>query len=79
MKLRHKMDEVLIHRSDSDRQGWIVLGPEINAGDHGFLAFLEAVLWKDTERVSDWLHTQKSVLLKVWCISHDISDRTLVA
>ena len=56
-----------------------MLGPEINAGDHGFLAFLEAVLWKDTERVSDWLHTQKSVLLKVWCISHDISDRTLVA
>ena len=53
MKLRHKMDEVLIHRSASDRQGWIVLGPEINSGDHGFFAFLEAILWTDTERDGD--------------------------
>ena len=77
MNLRHNMDEVLIHLSDSDRQGWIVLGPEINAEDHGFLAFLEAVLSKDTEIVGDWIRTQKSVLLNVWCISHNISDRTL--
>ncbi len=79
MKLCHKMDEVLIHRTDSDLQGLIVLGPEINTGDHGFLAFLEAVLWKDTERVGDWLRTQKSVLPKVWFILHDISGRTLFA
>ena len=74
MKLCHKMDEVLTHRSDSDRHDWIVLVPEINAGGHGFSALLEAVLWKDTERVGDWLRTQKSVLLNVWCI-----DRTLFA
>ena len=30
-----------------------MLDPEINAGDHGFLAFLEAVLWTVTERVGD--------------------------
>ncbi len=74
MNLRHKMDEVLIHRSDSDRQGWIVLVPEINAGGHGFSALLEAVLWTDTETVGDWLRTQKSVPLTVWCISHQGSD-----
>ena len=55
-----------------------MLGPEINVWDHEILRLSEAVLWTDTERFSDWLRTHKSVLLKGWSISHDISDRNRV-
>ena len=53
-------------------------GPEINVGDHENLKLSEAVLWTATERFGDWLRTHKSVLLKGWSISHDISDRNRV-
>ena len=53
LNLRQKMDEVLIHQLYLGRQGWIVLGPEINAGVHGFSALFEAVLWTDPERFHD--------------------------
>ena len=53
LNLHQKMDEVLIHRLYSGRQGWIVLCPEINDGVHGFSALFEAVLWTDPERFDD--------------------------
>jgi hypothetical protein len=54
-----------------------VLGPEINAGVHGFSALFEVVLWTDPERVDDWLRTRKSVFLRELSFLHDIYGQTL--
>jgi hypothetical protein len=53
LNIRQKTDEVLIHRLYSGRQGWIVLGPKISTGVHGFSALFEAVLWTDPESLDD--------------------------
>jgi hypothetical protein len=77
LKLRQMMDNVLIHRSCPRREVKEGRRSEIIAGDHGFSASFELVLWTDPERYSDLLRTQKLVLLLDWSISRIISDRTL--
>ena len=71
------MDNVLIHRPFPRREVQEGRRFEIIAGDHGFSASFELVLWTDPERYSDLLRTQKLVLLLDWSISRIISDRTL--
>ena len=71
------MDNVLIHRSCQTREVQEGRRFEIIAGDHGFLASFELVLWTDPERYSDLLHYRKLVHMIDWSISRIISDRTL--
>ena len=77
LKLRQMMDNVLIHRSCQTREVQEGRRFEIIAGDHGFLASFELVLWTDPERYSDLLHYRKLVHMIDWSISRIISDRTL--
>jgi hypothetical protein len=68
LKLRQMMDNVLIHRPCPRREVQEGRRFEIIAGDHGFSASFELVLWTDPERYSDLLQTRILVLLLDWSI-----------